>query len=97
MAGTAVSISKASAAEQAHVIVIENVQFNPQSLTIKRGARVKWTNKDLFPHSATSTAQAFDSKAIAPTAAWTWIAHEPGIYTYICTFHPTMKGTITVQ
>jgi plastocyanin len=79
------------------VIVIENVQFNPQTLTIKRGERLTWINRDLFPHSATANGHAFDSKAIAPNAAWTWIAHKPGTYTYICTFHPTMKGTVTVQ
>lgn len=97
MAGTAATISKVVASDQAHTIVIENVQFDPQSLTIKRGERITWTNKDLFPHSATATAKAFDSQAIAPNASWTWVARKPGIYTYVCTFHPTMKGTVTVQ
>ena len=97
MAGTAASTSKAVSADQAHTIVIENVQFNPQNLTVKTGDQIIWINKDLFPHSATASAKAFDSQAIAPNASWNWVASKPGTYTYVCTFHPTMKGTITVQ
>jgi plastocyanin len=97
MAGTAASTSQVISTDQAHTIVIENVQFYPESLTVKSGERITWINKDLFPHSATANAKAFDSQAIAPNASWTWLAPKPGTYTYVCTFHPTMKGTITVQ
>jgi plastocyanin len=97
MAGTAASTSEVASAAQPRVVVIENVQFSPQSLTVKSGERITWVNKDLFPHSATADAKAFDSKAIAPNGSWTWVARKPGTYTYMCTFHPTMKGTIAVQ
>ena len=97
MAGAAAPTSTATSADRDHMVVIENVQFNPQNLTVRRGERITWTNKDLFPHSATASDQAFDSKAIAPNAAWSWVARKPGIYAYVCTFHPTMKGTVTVQ
>jgi plastocyanin len=97
MAGAAASTSKVDSAGPSQVIVIENVQFNPQSLTVKTGERIIWVNKDLFPHSATANAKTFDSQAIAPNASWVWVAPKPGIYPYVCTFHPTMKGTITVQ
>jgi plastocyanin len=79
------------------VVTIENVRFDPQELTVKSGERVTWVNKDLFPHSATADAKAFDSHSIAPTGTWTWVAGQPGTYTYTCTFHPTMKATIRVQ
>jgi plastocyanin len=97
LAGTAALTSKVPAAAQARMIVIENVQFNPQSLTVKSGERITWVNKDLFPHTATAEAKAFDSKVIAPDASWTWVARKPGIYNYVCAFHPTMKGTLTVK
>ncbi len=97
LAGTAASNSKVPSAAQARMVVIENVQLYPQSLTVKSGERITWVNRDLFPHTATADAKAFDSKAIAPDASWTWVARKPGIYTYVCTFHSTMKGTITVQ
>ena len=79
------------------VVTIENLRFEPQDLAVKSGDRITWVNKDLFPHTATADAKAFDSHSIAPTGTWTWVAGKPGTYTYTCTFHPTMKGTIRVQ
>lgn len=97
LAGTAASTSRVTLAAQARMVVIENLQFNPQSLTVKSGERITWVNKDLFPHTATADAKVFDSQAITPNASWTWVAGKSGTYTYVCTFHPTMKGTVTVQ
>jgi plastocyanin len=78
-------------------VTIENVGFDPQVLTVKPGERVTWVNKDPFPHTATADAKTFDSQSIAPAGTWTWVAGKRGTYTYSCTFHPTMKGTIRVQ
>ena len=83
------------ASEQA--VAIENLQFSPQKITVKSGTRVTWTNKDLFPHTATAEHHAFDSKVIQPEGIWTWVAKKPGTYAYTCRFHPTMKGTVTVR
>lgn len=97
LAGTAASTSGVHAVSDARVVVIENVQFTPQNLVVKSGQRITWVNKDLFPHTVTADGKSFDSQAILPNASWTWVARKPGAYTYSCTFHPTMKGTITVQ
>jgi plastocyanin len=95
--GSAASSFGVAAAGQSHEVVIENVQFTPPSVTVKSGERITWVNKDLFPHTATADSKVFDSRAIAPNASWTWVAGKPGTYAYSCTFHPTMKATITVQ
>ena len=79
------------------VITIEGLAFKPASLTVKRGDRIRWINKDLVPHTATATGGPFDSKVIAADASWTWVAHEPGTFAYVCSFHPMMKGTLTVR
>jgi plastocyanin len=84
------------AAPQTHTIAIENLQFTPQTLTIKRGDRVVWANRDLVPHTATA-AKAFDSRSIASNASWTYVARTPGRYDYSCTFHPMMKATLVVE
>ena len=34
---------------------------------------------------------------IAPGKSWKWTASKAGVYDYVCTLHPTMKGTITVM
>ena len=78
-------------------ITIEAMQFHPQELTVQRGDRVVWVNKDLFPHTATAVNKAFDSHSIAANASWSYVARKSGEYAYGCTFHPTMKGKLIVR
>jgi plastocyanin len=78
-------------------VTLENLQFSPRELTVHRGDRIVWVNKDLFPHTATADGHAFDSGSIPPNGSWTYVARKPGEYSYGCTFHPTMKATLTVQ
>jgi plastocyanin len=80
-----------------HTVTIENLQFTPQALTVRRGDRIVWVNKDLFPHTATADGKVFDSGTIAANASWSYVASRPGEYSYGCTFHPTMKATLTVR
>ena len=94
---TATAAAEPPAAVASHTVVIENMQFSPQALTVQRGDRIVWVNKDLFPHTVTADAKAFDSHSIAANASWRYVAAKPGAYAYGCTFHPTMKGTITVK
>ena len=64
--------------------------------TAKRGDTVVWVNKDPFPHTATAKG-VFDSKSIAAGASWKYKTRKAGDYTYICTFHPNMVGTLRVE
>jgi plastocyanin len=97
IAGGALSIpSDANAAPKTHVVTIENMRFSPDALTMQRGDRVVWINKDLFPHTATADTKVFDSSSIEPSASWTYVGRKPGEYAYGCTLHPTMKARLTV-
>jgi plastocyanin len=89
--------ARAEAAPTTHTVMIEQMRFNPPSLTVRRGDRVVWVNKDLFPHTASASARTFDSHSIAPDASWSYVADRPGRYPYLCNFHPTMHGILTVQ
>ncbi|MGF6266747.1 plastocyanin [Paraburkholderia youngii] len=80
-----------------YVVVIEQMRFNPAALTVARGDRVVWVNKDLFPHTATADAKAFDSHDIAPDASWSYVASKVGRYAYSCTLHPTMHAVLNVR
>jgi plastocyanin len=91
---TAQQLQQSTAVE--HVVTIENMQFIPFSLKVRAGERVRWVNKDYFPHTATARGDMFDSKVIASQSNWTWVAHTPGDHTYICTLHPSMQATLTV-
>lgn len=87
----------AHAKPAAHVVTIEGMQFKPAALTVRRGDRITWVNKDLFPHSATGPKGTFDSMGIPASGSWSFVAAEAGTFTYTCTFHPTMKATLTVR
>jgi plastocyanin len=80
-----------------YVVTIEQMRFNPPTLTVHRGDEVVWVNKDLVAHTASADAQGFDSKSIAPDASWRYRASKPGNYAYRCIFHPTMHGTLNVE
>lgn len=87
----------ADASSTTYTVVIEQMRFNPPALTVRRGDHVTWVNKDLFPHTASANSKAFDSRSIAPDAAWTYVAGQPGTYPYRCDLHPAMAGILTVQ
>jgi plastocyanin len=84
------------AAAETRVIAMEGMQFQPATVTVKRGDKVVWQNKDIVPHTATAAGK-FDSRDIAVNRSWSWTAKTPGRYEYVCTYHPTMKGALVVQ
>lgn len=94
----AITAGPASPAERAktHTVVMKATSYAPPALTIRRGDTIAWVNEDPFPHTVTA-AGAFDSKSIAAGASWKYKPRHAGEYTYSCTFHPNMKGTLGVQ
>ena len=80
-----------------HTVTMENMRFQPQSLTVAPGDTVVWVNKDLVPHTATSRDGVFDSKAIQAQTTWSFTARQKGEFAYICAFHPTMTATLLVR
>jgi plastocyanin len=83
------------AAPATHEVTIEDMRFDPPTLTVQAGDSVTWVNKDLVPHTA--SAPAFDTQTIAPNASLTLTIEKPGSYAYACRFHPGMLGTLLVQ
>jgi plastocyanin len=87
----------ASAPPATHTVIVVGMKFEPASLTVKRGDKVVWVNRDFFPHTATALDRSFDSGDIGTNAAWTYVAKKSGTFSYVCTLHPTMKATLTVK
>lgn len=79
-----------------HTVTIEGMQFAPATLTVKRGDKVVWQNKDVVPHTATAKG-AFDSGNIATGKRWSHVMRKAGRYEYVCTYHPGMKAVVVVQ
>ena len=80
-----------------HRVTIEKMAFNPPLLEVARGERVEWHNADLVPHTVTNSAKQLDSGPIAPDATWAQTPAAAGEYSYVCTFHPTMRGVLRVR
>lgn len=80
-----------------HSVSIENMQFQPEVVSASPGDTIVWTNKDLFPHTVTSTNGDFDSHEIKPGDSWTYRVSKAADLAYICSIHPTMKGTLKVK
>jgi plastocyanin len=84
-----------------HTVTIEATSYSPATVTLRPGDSIVWVNKDLMPHTATSTIKkekgGFDSGSIAPGKSWKYTPKAAGSFGYVCTFHPTMKGTIAVK
>jgi plastocyanin len=81
-------------------ITIKNFAFDPAVLTVKPGTTVTWLNQDPAPHaiaSDTTSAVAFSSESLANGASYAFTFTRPGTYTYHCSIHPSMTGTIVVQ
>jgi plastocyanin len=85
------------AAPTTHTVVIAGMKFAPESLTVREGDTIVWVNEDFFPHTATAQDGSFDSQDIAVSQSWKYVATKNGTFTYICTLHPTMKGTLVVK
>jgi amicyanin len=78
-------------------VTIDNFTFSPQTLTIKVGTKVTWTNRDDIPHTVASTIKAFKSPALDTDDSYSFTFTTAGSYEYFCSLHPHMTGTIVVQ
>jgi plastocyanin len=71
--------------------------YSPSPIAIARGAAVTWTNNDTTVHDSTSDNGVWSSGTLAPGASFTFTFSNTGTFTYHCTIHPGMVGTVTVQ
>jgi plastocyanin len=90
------------AAQARHIkVVITAFKYVPDIVTANVGDTIEFTNEDLYPHTATAKAvgdlPAFDSGAMASQVSWSFVTKAKGTYSYICTYHPNMKGTLIVR
>jgi len=78
-------------------VSIAGFAFGPQSITVKAGDAVTWTNNDGAAHTVTFKDGSASSKSLSPGMAFTRTFDRPGTYAYACSFHPYMTGTVIVQ
>ena len=86
---------RASAQDGASVDIVD-FSFGSGSVTITAGGTVTWTNSDAAPHTATGDGASFDTGTIDPGGSASITFDTPGTYTYFCSIHPDMTGTVVV-
>jgi plastocyanin len=97
-AALAAGVLFARADNAATAVSIDNFTFGPQTMTVKAGTIVTWTNKDDIPHGIASANNAFaKSKALDTDDSYSFTFATPGTYQYFCYIHPHMVGTIVVE
>jgi len=80
-------------------IAYRNIAIDPETITVKVGSTLRWTNYDTVEHNVTSEGgpEKFASKDFGEGGTFQVNATKPGVIRYLCTIHPaSMKGTIDV-
>jgi plastocyanin len=78
-------------------VTIKGFAFGPDDLAVKTGTTVTWTNDDSTKHKIKSDDGSFNSDDLGQGATFEHTFDTAGTFAYICSIHPSMKGTITVS
>ena len=78
-------------------VIMDNMAFNPSTITVTAGTRITWLNNDSMAHTATSNDNVFDSGNIPVNGSYSYTFTSAGTYPYYCTYHAGMTGTVVVN
>ena len=86
-----------------NVSIVVNAQglgsqaYKPSPLTVGIGTTVRWTNDDSIPHTSTSNTGLWSSGTLSAGDHFDFMFQTAGTFTYHCTIHPGMTGSVVVQ
>ena len=97
VAGSSTSVS---AAGSASVAILDGgsqsaFRFSPSSVTVGVGDTVTWTNNGTESHDVTGSG--LSSGTLQSGQGYSHTFASSGTFNYICSIHPFMKGSVTVQ
>ena len=78
-------------------VTIKDFEFSPAQVTVSVGDTVTWNNEGPTAHSATASDGSFDTGIYGKGQSRSHTFNDAGTFAYICTPHPFMKGTVTVE
>ncbi len=78
------------------MVKVENYRFSPQQVQVRVGQTVTWQFLDEDGHDATANDRSFASEVLAGGQEYQHRFDRAGTYTYLCTLHPSMTGTVVV-
>ena len=76
---------------------LANKAFSPDELNVAVGTHVTWTNADSVAHTSTSDVSGWNSGTIPPGGQFSVDFQSAGTFSYHCTIHPGMVGTVNVR
>ena len=89
--------SSSQTPEAVHNVTIQNFAFSPASITIKKGTKVTWTNKDSTAHTVTADSGSGPaSQTLQPGDTYSFTYNQTGTFKYHCSIHMEMTGSVTV-
>ncbi len=75
-------------------VQIKGFAFNPATITVPKGTTVTWTQMDSVQHTVTGSG--FDSGNLNTGVTFHWTFNNAGTFTYGCSIHSSMTGTVIV-
>lgn len=84
---------------EANNVTYKNFDVVQKIIKVKKGTTVTWTNEDSAKHDVTPDTETADFKAselFGKGETYSVTFNTVGTYTYHCSPHPYMKGTIEV-
>ncbi|MCL9762594.1 plastocyanin/azurin family copper-binding protein [Frankia sp. AiPa1] len=95
-AGARASDPAAQAPVSGTTVDIRNFAFSPANLTVRVGTTVAWTNRDADAHTVVSTNGPLHSPTLNTGDTYKYTFAKAGSYSYLCSIHPFMVGTVVV-
>jgi plastocyanin len=77
-------------------VAIQGFAFDPGTVTVSKGAEIKWTNADPTEHTVTAANGSFASEPLPSGTGFVVTFGRAGTFGYTCAIHPSMEGTVRV-
>ena len=79
-------------------VVMKGIKFVPPEITVAAGDTVTWTNEDTVGHDVTGDSfSSGDSGGLQNGDTFKFTFKKAGTFDYVCTVHPGMEGSVTVE
>ena len=82
---------------ETNVVTISGLAFVPISIKISPGTTVTWTNQGSVSHTVVSDTNLFKSANLNKGQSFQFKFDTNGTFSYKCSIHPSMQGTVFVQ
>ncbi len=91
----AASVTFGQSGGHEYTVVMSNMDYGKIPSDLKVGDTIVWVNHDTVLHSITARNHSFDIR-LNPGQSAKQVLTSAGRIPFICQFHPTMSGTLSV-